>query len=90
MTRIALAFTLLLPLLAGCASLDPDAYMTNAGCREKAYADPAVRARIARDAASHYSPLGEESLADLKQRAYLACLQRRGLAPKGGVEPVKR
>lgn len=90
MTRIALLCLVLLPVLGACSALDPDSYMTNAECRQKAYDDPAVQQRIARDAASHYSPLGEETLADLKQRAYVDCLRRRGLAPKGGVEPVKR
>ena len=83
-----LTLALLLPLLGACSG--PDSGMTNAECRQQVYANPEVGARIARNAASHYSPLGEESLADMKQRVYVDCLRARGLAPKGGVEPVRR
>ena len=82
------ALALLLPLLGACSS--PDSYMKNAECRQQVYANPEISARIARNASSHYSPLGEESLDDLKQRVYVDCLRSKGLAPKGGVEPVKR
>jgi hypothetical protein len=82
------ALALLLPLLGACSS--PDSFMTNAECRQQVYANPEVGARIARDSASHYSALGEESLGDIKQRVYVDCLRARGLAPKGGVERVKR
>ncbi len=82
------ALALLLPLLGGCSS--SDGYMKNAECRQQVYANSEVGARIARDNAGHFSPLGEESLDDLKQRVYVDCLRARGLAPKGGVEPVKR
>jgi hypothetical protein len=82
------ALALLLLLLGGCAGTD--AYMDNPECRQQVYANPEVGARIARDTSSHYSPLGEESLADMKKRVYVDCLRARGLAPKGGVEPVKR
>lgn len=83
-----LALALLLLPLAACSG--PDSFMTNEGCRQQVYANPEVGTRIARNASSHYDPLGEESLADVKQRVYVDCLRARGLAPKGGVEPVKR
>lgn len=83
-----LALALMLLPLAACSS--PDDFMTNAECRQQVYANPEVGVRIARNASSHYDPLGEESLADLKQRVYVDCLRAKGLAPKGGVEPVKR
>lgn len=82
-----LALALLLPFVTGC--VNEDAYMTNAECRQQVYDNPEVGHRIARDASSHYSPLGEESLAAMKRRVYVDCLRARGLAPKGGVEPVK-
>ena len=78
---------LLLPLLGACST---DSYMTNAACRQQVYANQEVSARIARDTAGHYSPLGEESLDDMKRRVYQSCLRASGGAPKGGVEAVKR
>lgn len=75
-------------LLAACSG--PASHMTNPECRAQVYANPEVSARIARNASSHYDPLGEESLEDVEQRVYVDCLRARGLAPKGGVEPVKR
>lgn len=79
---------LLLPLLGACST--PDAFMTNAECRQQVYASPEVSARIARNTGGHFTLPGEESLDDMKQRIYVNCLRSRGLAPKGGVEPVKR
>lgn len=92
MNKLVLLPLLLLPLLGGCASLNGDSAMTDAECRQKAENDPAVQLMIVKMAGNdRYRPLpGEPSLADLKHQVYVSCLRTKGLAPKGGVEPVRR
>ncbi|MBN8889677.1 MAG: hypothetical protein BGP12_17750 [Rhodospirillales bacterium 70-18] len=80
----------LLLALGACASLSQDAGMTDAACRQKALDAPEVQDRIAKMAGSYRTEWGEPSLEDLKHLAYVRCLRAKGLAPKGGVEPVKR
>lgn len=81
---------LVLPLLAGCASLNHDAYMTNAECRRQVDRDPDVRAIMAKQAGGYRPIWGEPTLDDVKQNVYIHCMRVRGLMPQGGVEPVKR
>jgi hypothetical protein len=91
MRHVLLLPLLLAPLLlGGCASLTGDASMTNAECRRMANDDPEARAQLARNAGTFRNDLNQPSVDDLKHDAYVRCLRARGLAPKGGVEPVQR
>jgi hypothetical protein len=77
---------LVLPLLlAGCATDDTP----EAQCKRQAYDDPAVRQAYT-DSISAYNQAGRDKLAVALRQATLECLQKRGLAPPGGVQPVER
>lgn len=76
--------------LSACGTLDPDTAYTNADCRKAMYEDPAVKAAI-RGLGQPNTLLGGDGVArEAKDDAYGKCLRENGLAPKGGVERVKR
>ncbi len=82
---LALLVALLLP--AACASSDnsPEAL-----CRQQAYSDPQVRALRIQMMQSSSANLGSQGqLQYLLRQATLRCLQDKGLAVPGGVEPVQ-
>ena len=93
MTR-ALPALALLTLLGACAQdpLPPANNPTEAGCRSEARSAPEVKAIFQR-----MPPPGnptqfnrtEAELAQAERNAYLRCMRRQGLAPRGGVEPVR-
>jgi len=90
--------TLLLPLLlalASCAKNDPlppADNPTEAACRREAEASPAAKAGYARlpppENVTSYNRVKAE-IAAIERAAYLRCMRDKGLAPPGGVEPVR-
>ena len=73
-------------LLAACATTDNS---PQAVCRRQAYNDPQVNALRIRMMQSPSVNLGSNGqLQYLLQQATLRCLQDKGLAVPGGVEPV--
>ena len=88
--RIAAMLLFAAVSLSACATLDADAAYTDATCRTVMYGDPGVKAAM-RGLGQQNTQLGADSLVrDAKQDAYGKCLRENGLAPKGGVERVKR
>ncbi|SHK35846.1 hypothetical protein SAMN02745194_04759 [Roseomonas rosea] len=93
MTR-ALAALALLPLLGACVN-DPLPRANTpeeAACRSEAERAPEVRAIYermppAQNATARERVMGEVTAAE--RNAYLRCMRARGLAPRGGVEPVR-
>ena len=86
---------LLLPLLAACATNDPLPRADNpteAACRREARASPAVRAGYERlpppENVTSFNRAKAE-IAATERDAYLRCMRDKGLAPPGGVEPVR-
>ena len=85
----------LLPLLAlaACAPALPEVASPDVPpqCQDQVYADPAVKAAII-SANNQDSQIRMPGLATQKQAIAVAlrrCLSERGLAPRGGVEPIK-
>ena len=72
-----------LRLLAGCARESaPDA-----ACDAQVDRDPVVRDLIMKGAGSeHFKLETDDVLLQARKRARVACLQGRGVLPKGGVE----
>lgn len=91
MTRSALyiAIALTLPacsLFTPAAPVDPQ----QAACRSEADDTPLVKDMMAKAAGSEYYRLEhDDELNAAKQDATVACLQRRGIARRGGVERQK-
>lgn len=83
--RVLLLFATLLP--SACATTDnfPDA-----ACRRAAYDDPQAR-ELAATMMQNQSVAStmQGQLKYLRRQAYLRCMQDRGLAVPGGVEPVR-
>ncbi|MFC0387302.1 hypothetical protein [Muricoccus vinaceus] len=86
---------LLLPLLAACSANDPLPRADNAAeaaCRREAEASPTVRAGYARlpppENVTSFNRVKAE-IAATERGAYLRCMRDKGLAPPGGVEPVR-
>jgi len=75
------------------ASLPPDDSPDARECRREAERDPEVR-RIARAQTAGGNPAQDarvrQALMEALPRAWDACMLRRGVAPAGGVEPVRR
>ncbi|HEY8612454.1 MAG TPA: phosphoribosylamine--glycine ligase [Roseomonas sp.] len=96
MTR-ALPALLMGPLLAlaACAANDPLPPATNAAeaaCRAEAQNTPAVKSAFQRLAppanpTQRNRVMGEAAAAE--RAAYLRCMRAKGMAPPGGVEPVR-
>ena len=74
---------LILLLLAGCARESaPDA-----ACEAQVDRDPVVRDLMMKGAGSeHFKLENDDVLLQARKRARVACLQGRGVLPKGGVE----
>lgn len=82
-------FVLLLPLLLAACAL-PEGNSPEAECQRAVYDDPTVR--------DIYSSSNMQYTLDLpvryqleaaKRAAYQRCMQAKGLAPPGGVQPVQ-
>jgi hypothetical protein len=93
------AFVALLALLSACGGRGPDPMMAgaelppgHAECRAEARQAPELR-----ELSRSYNPTNvanqqrlETQAAEIEARVFGGCLQRRGLASRGGVEPVRR
>jgi hypothetical protein len=80
---------LLLPLLGACAG--PAGNTPQAQCAREAYNDPDVKRMIMEQAGSPYLMRTDQAeLEQAKHQAALRCLRARGLAPPGGVEPLRQ
>lgn len=88
--RIALLALFATFSLAACGVLDQDAAYTNAECRKAMYDDPAVRRALPAVSQQNTILGGTGVLREAKDEAYGKCMRENGLAPKGGVERVKR
>ena len=85
-------------LLAGCASGRPAPRTADdAVCRREAYNDPQVKALFAQVYPGSNNQVfdfsfttPEENAQYAYRQAVVACMQRRGLMPPGGVEPVRQ
>lgn len=94
MTRPTISLMGLL-LLAACGVNDPLPPATTPGeaaCRREAETSPAVRAGYARLPPPANADLFNRAKAEIaatERGAYFRCLRDRGLAPPGGVEPVR-
>ena len=85
-------------LLVGCASSPKQQDAAGqAACRRDASNDPQVRQLTGRAVPGTYNIIFDKSFStpdmlarEAYQKALLDCLQRRGLALPGGVEPVRR
>jgi ABC-type sugar transport system substrate-binding protein len=76
----------LLALLAACAPEPP----VERACDAAVDNDPAVKLLIIKGVGNPYfQAMSQDELKAAKQRALLACLRNRGLAPPGGVERQK-
>ncbi|WP_043836251.1 hypothetical protein [Muricoccus aerilatus] len=94
MTRAPLLLPVLL-ILAACGRNDPLPPADNpaeATCRREAEASPAAKAGYARlppaDNVTQFNRVKAE-IAAAERAAYLRCMRDKGLAPPGGVEPVR-
>lgn len=77
-------------LLAGCSG--PDMSTPQGQCEAASNDDPTVKDIMIRRNSGNSVLFVQlrQDLADARSRAILRCLRLRGLAPQGGVEPVKR
>lgn len=87
---------IILLALAACAPSNPPV-PGEAECRAEALRQPDVRAAIANSNTSGTNTIFNKGLQDPQEiareavrNATLACMQRRGFATHGGVEPVRR
>lgn len=85
--------SLLLLLVAGCQAALPEVFQPDvpAACHDQVFNDPAVKAAIV-DANSPLAQIRMPGVAAQKQAVAVAlrkCLAGRGVAPQGGVEPLR-
>ena len=80
----------LLPVLLAACSFGTSDGSPQAQCERQAYNDPAVRDIIGNSAGNYRDagPQREQLLWAVRQGTQ-RCLQKKGLAPPGGVEPVR-
>lgn len=78
----------LLPLLMAACSAGPSGDSPDAVCRRQAYDDPRVKALIMPNAAL-VGPDSDFALTVALRNATQDCLRKRGIAVRGGVEPVR-
>ena len=72
-------------LLAGCTTAETP----QEACRRQSYKDPTVKQMIMQQAGSPYLFNNQQTaLHQAEHTAMLHCLQARGLAAPGGVEPM--
>jgi len=82
-------FVLLLPLLLAACSL-PEGNSPQTQCERQADDDPAVREIYSRTNGAYTQPWVErDQLLMARRQAVLRCMQQKGLAPSGGVQPVR-
>lgn len=81
---------LLMPLLAGCGVFGPSDDSPRAECEWQANKDPKVTdIELKQFTATTLSPDLRPDLAVARHEAMQRCLQARGLAGPGGVEPLR-
>jgi len=93
MTRTQAATLSAMLLLSGCNMFQDRSEFPNDECRKVAYDDPAVRqvrAEVAGRVAYNFSADENRPITTALRDAYLRCMRLRGLAPPGGVEPLRR
>lgn len=92
MTRLAFYLATALLALPACTVLAPSATLGSqeAACLSEADDTPAVKDMMTKAAGSEYYRLEHDGdLKSARQDATVACLQRRGMARRGGVERQK-
>ncbi len=85
-------FVLLLPLFLAACSLPQDD-SPQAQCERQANNDPAVRELYNSNANAQLWtqwPPDKAALDVARRQAVLKCMQQKGLAPPGGVQPVRQ
>jgi hypothetical protein len=81
---------LLLVLLAGCSLGQPSGDSPEAVCRRQAYDDPTVKRLIIEQMGMGGSnPQNQFDYEKALRDATDACLRKKGIAVRGGVEPVR-
>ncbi len=91
MKTLPLLVVLASPLLLARCAPPPDLATPQGQCQAQANENPDVR-QLAAETSGGSPTQQATALRELplaRRRAYIACLQARGLAPKGGVEPVR-
>ena len=80
----------MLPVLLTACSFGASDNSPQALCERQAYDDPAVREIIGNSAGNYMDggPQRDQMLWAVRQGTQ-RCLQKKGLAPPGGVEPVR-
>lgn len=78
---------LLLAVLAGCAA-PPPANTPQAQCQQQADKDPAVQALLVQAPVNSQDVIWQTKLSIARRTAVNSCLAAKGLAPRGGVQPV--
>lgn len=91
MKTLPLLAGLALPLVLACCALGPDLSTPQGQCQAQAEKSPKVRELEIQTTSSDGSTAygARQQLPRARREAYIACLQARGLAPPGGVEPVQ-
>lgn len=77
----------LLALLAGCTP-PPPATTAQGQCEQQADQDPNVHALLVQAPVYSQDPIWQTKLTLARRKAVNACLTTKGLAPRGGVQPV--
>jgi hypothetical protein len=91
MKTLPLLAMLALPLLLARCAPTPDLSTPQGQCRAQAENSPEVSRLIGETSGGSpaQQAMARRELPLARRSAYIACLQARGLAPKGGVEPVR-
>ena len=91
MKTLPLLTLLALPLLLARCAPPPDLSTPQGQCQAQANNSPEVRRLFAETSggSTQQQMDARRRLPIARQDAYIACLQARGLAPKGGVEAVR-
>jgi hypothetical protein len=89
-SRVNWRLACLVPLLVGGCTVGPPDNSPQAQCERQANEDPTVQA-IYRGEQGDYTQIGpaRSNLLWTKRQATLKCMQQKGLAPPGGVEPIR-
>lgn len=91
MKTLPLLALLALPLLLARCAPPPDLSTPQGQCQAQGNNSPEVRRLFAETSGGSTQQQVDArlQLPVARRDAYIACLQARGLAPKGGVEPVR-